>query len=318
MLVAEPGQGSASHKLAEIFRYGQHHTALRMRLWMPASTHLALESPWHPLARPELLLAQPHPAPALLLLSDAADWRQAHRIYGSRPDLPRLHLLQGADLRHWGHGALRQPAIRVALGEGVAACLRAQVPLREPLHVLPMALDPDCLPRPPLLKQGVVLLARDHPALGLAVQGALRERGLSCRCEFSPWPRDRWQQELADAAVAVVLASPEGVPGLGLRRLSAMALGTALVVEERPEDDGLLRDGRNARVRLGDPRELAQAAAELLQDADQRSRLVQGGKATLLRHRTALERLRWQALLADLDQHWAEARAAHATPAPQP
>lgn len=315
MLVAEPGLGSAGHKLAQIFRYGQQHPQLRMRLWMPAATDLAPDGAWAPLARAGLLLAQPHPAPALLILSDAADWRQAQRIYGSRPDLPRLHLLHGADLRHWGHGALNKPAIRVALGEGVAAALRRCVPLREPLHVLPIALDVDSLPRPSLQKQGIVLLARDHPALGLAVQQVLLDSGLGCRCEVSPWSRRRWQQELADAAVVVVLASPEGLPGLGLRRLSAMALGAAIVAEERRDDDGLLRDGQNALVRVGNARELAQAASQLLQDEVLREHLVQSAKSTLLRHRTALERLRLESLLADMERHWSEAQAAHSTPA---
>lgn len=318
MVVAEPGLGSASHKLAQIFRYGQQHPHLRMRLWMPAATDLPPDSPWQPLARAGLLLARPHPAPALLLLSDAADWREARRIYGSRSDLPRLHLLHGADLRHWGHGALNQPAIRLALGEAVAAALERNVPLREPLHVLPMALDPESLPRPSLQKQGIVVLAREHPALGLAVQQALIDRGLACRCEVSPWSRQRWQQELAGASVVVVLASPDGLPGLGLRRLAAMALGAALVVEERRDDDGLLRDGQNALVRMGDARALAQAAALLLQDEALRDRLVQSAKSTLLRHRTALERLRLETLLADLERHWSEARAAHVTSVAQP
>jgi len=318
MLVAEPGLGSASHKLAQIFVDCQQQASLRMRLWMPPSTHLSPESPWLSLADSGQLLARPHPAPALLILSDAADWLAANQIYGERPDLPRLHLLHGADLRHWGHGALAQPAIRLAFGEGVAAALRRTVAFKEPLHVLPMALEPHDLPRPALVRQGVLVLAGDHPALGLAVQQTLLERGLPCRCEVSTWSRQRWQQALAEAVVVVVLASPYGLPGLGLRRLAAMALGTALVMEERRDDDGLVRNGQNGVVRLGDARELAQAAAEVYKDDQFRQRLVQGGHSTVLRYRTALERLRLQAVLNDLPAHWSQARAAHLNPVSLP
>jgi hypothetical protein len=312
MLVADPGVGSASHKLAQIFRYGQDQPHLRMRLWMPANTRLQPDSPWLPLAISGTLFSQPHLAPALLLISDAADWREAQRIYGQRPDLPKLHLLHGADLRQWGYGALAQPAVRVALGEAVAEGLRRSQRLREPLHVLPVCLDPETLPAPSLVKQGCLVLARRHPALGLAVQQGLLAEGISCRCELSPWPRHRWQQAMAEAAVVVQLASPGREPGLGVQQLAAMAMGAALVLDEPPLADGFLRDGYNALVRLADAVELTQSAVQLLRDGSLRDRLVQGGKATLLRHRCALERLRFQELLHQLPDHWSAARAAHA------
>ena len=318
VLVADPGLGSASHKLAQIVRYGQDQPHLRWRLWMPASTRLHPESPWQALASSGLLFAQPHPAPALLLLSDAADWREAKRIYGDRPDLPKLHLLHGLDLRHWGHGALGQPAVRVALGEGLAEGLRRSQRLREPLQVLPACLDPETLPPPSLLKQGCLVLGRDHQELALAVQQGLLAAGFSCRCELSPWPRTRWQQAMADSAVVVHLASPDGRPDLGQRQLAAMAMGAALVVDGRPLADGLHRHGSNALVCLADAADLIQAAAQLLQDSALRARLVQGGKAVLLRHRTALERLRFQEVLDQLPSHWSAARLAHAAPALSP
>jgi len=315
MLVAAPGVGSGSHKLAQIVRYGQDQPHLRWRLWMPAATRLQPDSPWRELAVAGTLFPQPHPAPALLLISDAEDWREARRIYGHRPDLPKLHLLRGADLRHWGHGALAEPAVRVALGEAVAEGLRRGQRLREPLHVLPVGLDPDTLPAPSLMKRGCLLLAHRHPALGLAVQQGLMAEGISCRSELSPWPRQRWQQAMAEAAVVVQLASPHGEPGLGERQLAAMALGAALVVDQPPLADAVVRDGYNAFVRLADAAELTQAALQLLRDGSLRDRLVQGGKATLLRHRCALERLRFQDLLDQLPDHWSAARAAHAATA---
>ena len=314
MLVADPGLGSASHKLAQIVRYGQDQPHLRWRLWMPPSTRLPPDSPWQALAGSGLLFAQPHPAPALLVLSDAADWKEAKRIYGDRPDLPKLHLLHGVDLRHWGHGALNQPAVRVALGEAVAEGLRRSHRLREPLQVLPACLDLETLPPPSLLKQGCLVLGQDHPELGLAVQQGLLAAGFTCRCELSPWPLARWQQTMAEAAVVVHLASPDGIPDLGQRQLAAMALGAALVVDERPLADGLHRHGSNSLVCLADAAELIQAASGLLQDSAGRARLVQGGKAVLLRHRTALERLRFQELLDQLPSHWSAARSAHAAP----
>jgi xanthine dehydrogenase molybdopterin-binding subunit B len=67
-----------------------------------------------------------------------------------------------------------------------------------------------------------------------------------------------------------------------------------------------------------DAAELIQAATGLLQDSALRARLVQGGKAVLLRHRTALERLRFQEVLDQLPSHWSAARLAHAAPALSP
>ena len=313
MLVADPSVGGAAYKLAEIFRYGQQQPHLRMRLWLPPDTALPPESPWWPLATPGTLFSHPHPAPALLLLSDAADWRVANRVYGPRRDLPRIHLITGTDLRHWGHGALDQPAVRVALGESVAEGLRGLQRVREPLEVLPIGIDPDALPPAQPVKKGCLVLARDHPVLGLAVQQALAAQGVPCLCELSRWPEERWQRALARAAVVILIGSPDGVPSLGLRRLTAMAMGAALVLDERPFPDGLQRDGQNALVRLPDAAELAQAAVQLLGDAVLRDRLVQGGKALLLRHRSALERLRFQQLLEQIPHHWSAAQQSHAT-----
>jgi hypothetical protein len=314
MLVASPGMGSPSRKLAQFFRYGQQVDGLRWQLWMPSSTRLDPASPWHGLARPGVLTTIPHPAPALLLLSDAADWQAAARLYGAAPQLPRLHLLWGADLRHWGHGARQQPAVRAALGSGVALALEQASVFREPIHALPMGLDPEDLPPSSLSKsQEPVILARHQPALGLALQQALLQRGIRSRCELTPWPERQWHAAVAQASVAVVLSPPPGQAGLGLRRLAAMALGTALVCDEWRPDDGLCRDGRNARIRTANADDLAMAVAGLLEPSGyaERDRLVEGGKATLLRHRTALERLRFQDLLEQLPEWWQQARACH-------
>ena len=88
MLVAEPTDGEAAFKLAQLFRYGQQRQGLRMRLWMPPATSLRTESPWFRLAKPGVLQTQLHPAPALLVLSDAADWRAAHAEYPSDEPVP--------------------------------------------------------------------------------------------------------------------------------------------------------------------------------------------------------------------------------------
>ena len=142
MLVADPRSGGAAHKLTELIGYAQGFEQLKLRLWMPTDAALPAHSPWLRFAQPDTLFSAPHPAPAFLLLSDAADWQAAQRIYGPRLDLPKLHLLHGASLRDWGHGASRSPAVRVSCGEAVAEELRQQGRFVEPLHTLPMGIDP--------------------------------------------------------------------------------------------------------------------------------------------------------------------------------
>ena len=312
MLVAEPTDGDAAFKLAQLFGYGQQRPGLQLRLWMPPATSLRTESPWFPLAKPGVLHTQLHPNPALLLLSDAADWRAAQAFYGDRPDLPKIHVLHGADLRQWGHGALGQPAVRVALGEAVAQALKGNPAIREPIQVMPLGLDPEDLPPAPVVKAGCLVLARDQPTLGLALHQALQAQGIPALCEVSPWPRWQWQRALAAAEVVVVLSPAQAhAPGLDLRRLAAMALGTVVVMDEPRFDDGLCRDGNNALIRLADGQELSRAVCQVLDDGTLRRRLLAGGRSTLLRYRTARERLCFNDLIDSLADHWSTARASH-------
>ncbi len=315
MLAAEPAPGGIGLKLSQFFRYAAAEGQRKLQLWMPPHTKLSAGSPWLPLLEEGFVRAQPHPNPALLLLSDAADWRAAQRFYPGRHSLPKLQLLWGDDLRCWGHGAGQQAAIRVAMGPSVAEAVRRSGRFNEPLQTLPVGLDPQDLPAPVLGDRGdqVLVLASANPGLGLALQQNLRQRELQCLCEVTPWPLQRWMAALRDAAVAVVLAPPAGQPSLGLHRLAAMALRTPLVAEERHPDDGLCRDGTNSLVRPGDPMALANAAAALLDSANTslRTRLVDGGLATLVRHRRARERLEFNQLLEQLSQHWQEAIHCH-------
>ena len=309
--MADPRSGGAAHKLTELIGHAQGLTQLKLRLWMPSNAVLPSHSPWLRLSKPGTLFPSPHPAPACLLLSDAADWHAAQRIYGPRLDLPRLHLLHGTSLRDWGHGAALTPAVRVTCGAAVAQELSQQQRFREPLHSLPMGIETSSLPTRAAVKQGALILARSQPELGLAIHQAIAARGFPVATELSPWPVQRWQQAMAEAAVVVVLPPGLESPGLGLRRLAAMALDTALVVAERAGPDAYCRDGQNALVRLLDAAELSAAAIELLADVRLRERLVEAGRATLQRHRMALERQRFREILESLSDHWQAACRSH-------
>ena len=109
----------------------------------------------------------------------------------------------------------------------------------------------------------------------------------------------------------VVVLSPAQTPGLDLRRLAAMALGTVVVMDGPRFDDGLCRDGENALIRLADGQELARAVRQVLDDGHLRRRLLAGGRSTLLRYRTARERLCFNELIDSLADHWSTARASH-------
>lgn len=320
MLVAAPGAGGAALKLSQFFRYAVANGSRRARIWMPATTVLADDSPWQPLLHEGWIQQRPLSNPELLLLSDAADWQAAARLYGSGHQGSRLQLLWGSDLRSWGHGALRQPAIRVAMGSGIGQALATAAPVREPIHTLPIGLDPeDLVPLlgRPLLGQSrtcdVVLLAQHNPALGLAIQAQLQQRGLSCRTELTPWPLQQALRAMGQAGVAVVLSPPAGQGSLGLLRLAAMALQVPLVCDQREPDDGLCQHERNAWIGPADAAALAAAASLLLEPTGSslRRRLIDGGLGTLVRHRRARERLEFETLLDALRQHWQQACHCH-------
>lgn len=315
MLAAEPSHGSSALKLSQLFRYAQADGQRRAQIWMPKQVALPPHSPWLPLLEEGWIRQQPHPNPALVLVSDAADWRAADRLYGTSTSRPRLQVFWGGDLRCWGHGALTRPAIRVALGEAVAQQLAAGQRLREPIHTLPMALDPEDLPAPgqATTDQEVLLLASTNATLGLALQQSLIRRGVRCRSELSPWPMPQWQSALAAARVVVVLAPPPGEASFGLRRLAAMALRVPLVCEQQLLNDQLCRDGRNCLLRPSNPEALADAVISLLDPSGVglRRQLVDGGLATLVRHRRARERLEFEQLLDQHQQHWHQALSCH-------
>lgn len=270
-------------KLSQLFRDVWAEGQRRVQLWMPPGTRLSKDSPWQDSL--ELGLVQPefHPMPALLLLSDAADWALARRVYGAS-QVPALHLLWGTDLRCWGHGALQQPAIRVALGPAVAEAWQGDPRLLEPVHTLPIGLDPETLllsrsPGQPRSQQ-VLVLAGENPGLGLAVQDALRARELQSCVELSPWPWQRWLHALSDAAVVVLVSPALEQPQLALRHLAAMALQTPLVCDPFSGKDHLCREGTNALIRPADAEALAEAAASVLTNASLRRTLVDGTRDT--------------------------------------
>jgi hypothetical protein len=316
MLAAEPSSGEAGLKLCQFFRYAHAQGQRQVRVWMPPAVRLEPGSPWQALLREGHLQSQWHPAPAMLLLGDAADWQAARRLYG--PVLPGsvLQLFWGSDLRCWGHGAARQPAIRVAMGQAVAAALEQQAVLREPLHTIPIGWDQGDLPAvaPGQRSEVVLILAGRHPALGLALQAELRQQQLGCQLELIPWPLQQWLEAMARASLVVVLDPEYPEPGLGLRRFAAMALQTPLVCTPAAFAEEFCRDGHNALVRPAEVAALTTAIQDLYapRSAALRNRLIDAGLATLVRLRRARERLEFEQLLDQSPRLWQQARSCHA------
>ena len=313
VLLTQPSCGSADIIATRLLN-AIASSGRRLQIWMPPHTRLAAASPWRPWLEQGRVVSQLHPRPNLVLVRDATDWRALlrHRFSGEPP--PVLHLLSGHDLRHWGHGGDRAAAIRLALSPELAAALEASGRLREPIHSLPIGLDPATLPDASDRQANrVLVLARHRPDLGLILQQQLEQAGLSCRCELEAWPPTRWQQEIAEASTVVNLARGDGGADLGLRRLSSMALGSALVSEQRPGLDSLCRDGRNALVRPAVADQLREAVLSLQGSAgaSRREGLINGGLATALRHRTARQELELLQLLDQLPALWREARRCH-------
>ena len=315
MIVAAPRSDGTALKLSQFFRDATSIAGVQAQIWLPDQSVLTSDSPWLALLRQGYVRRSVHPAPGLLLLSDAADWRAAGQLYTPRQGFTRLHLLWGADLRCWGHGARRHPAIRLAMGESVARALTTAQVFCEPIHTLPIGLDPEDLPSPSFARRSgeALILASANPALGLALQERLRQTGIQTRLECTHWSLPQWLDALREAAVAVVLASPNAEPSLGLRRLAAMASKTPLVCDQRP-DDHLCRDQRNALITPADPQALANAVSRLLDPsaATLRAQLIDGGLATVVRHRRARETLEFIQVLEDHSDRMALARRCHA------
>jgi hypothetical protein len=305
-----PSEESADHHLAELFE--SLATATRCQLWMPFQTNLSPTSPWNQTICLQHLRASLHPTPRLVVFRTAADGWVLNQAYGRAPDLRRLQLLTGVEAIHGGHGVSDQPAIRVALGEHVAAGLTSAGMFRESMISLPIGIDPRRLPDPPPLEQRsspVVLLARHQPNLGLEVQQLLEQQGQPCHCEVTPWSHRQWQTAIASSPAALVLAGPAAMNSQ--RRLTAMALDTPVVANPGPPGDNLCRDGVNAIVRPPEAQALGSALLSLL-DPNQtslRRQLLEGARSTVLRHRPALQRQRWLEIATDgLAKLWRQAR----------
>jgi hypothetical protein len=315
MIVAAPRSDGSALKLSQFFRVAASLAGVQAQIWLPDHVDLGDASPWLPLLNEGFVRRSVHPAPALLILSDAADWKASAQLYGSTSGFTRLHLLWGADLRCWGHGAQARPAVRLAMGEGVARALSTAQVFLESIHTLPIGLDPEDLPAPSLARSSaeVLILAGRNPGLGLALQERLRQRAIQTRLECAPWPMQQWLTALRDAAAAVVLSPPAGEPRLGLRRLAAMALQTPLICDQSA-DEHLCRHQRNALITPADPAALAEAVQLLLEPAaaSLKARLIDGGLATLVRHRRARERLEFLQVLENHGELMATARRCHA------
>lgn len=258
----------------------------------------------------------PHPAPSLLLLSTGADFQLARRVYGRRHRIPRLHVLRGTDLSHWGHRAIEEPAVRVGIGEGIARQLRRQAIFREPVLCLPIGFDPATLPSPASGRQQEPLLLAGHqPQLGRALEHALRQRGITSRLELFPSARARLERAIARAPVVVDLGQPTGPANPVFPGLTAMALRTPLITVRVDANHDLYRDAGNALVRDADVESLAEAVTSLLGDKAEglRARLLDGARSTVAHHHPALQRLRFEELLLDVARHWQQACAAHAS-----
>lgn len=313
MVAANPAHGSSASKICHFFEYATENQACHAQIWMPAETHIPHHSPWFPLLQAGRIKKQPIFQPNLILLSDAADWHAASRIYGSKNLIPKLHLIGGNNLRYLGHQALNNPAIRVAMGNGIANLFEKLDIFKEPLHILPIGLDQEDLPTANQKTHNfeILILSDSNPSLGLAIQQNLERFGLSSACELSTWPTMKRQEAIAMAAVVVILAPAPGQASLGLRRLTAMGYQTPIVCEEMHPDDKICKDGFNCLITSSNPASLAAAAASLVDPTNiqLQRKLIDGGLATLVRHRRTRERLEFNQLLYSYKRHWQTACA---------
>ena len=314
VIAAEPSHSTSAAIQVRLLQ-SLHSHGHPCQIWMPPHARVPELSPWHPLLKQGWVQTRLHPSPGVIVVCTAADWKQLRQHYGPQPSIPVLHLLFGCDGLHYGHGGAGSPAIRVCSSPELAATLQQQDLLREPLHSLPIGLNPADVPVPAADRdpKRVLLLARHRPDLGLLLQQKLEHAGLNCSAELEPWPQQRWLSAMAQASTVVNLNAANATPTLGLRRLSSMVLQTLLISEHRSGIDALCRNGENALVRPADPDQLLQAVLSVHSPNGKtlRRRLLDGGLSTALRHRATRQEMNFLDLFATIPELWMEAKASH-------
>ena len=267
----------------------------RQQLWPVAPSDLAAR--WAPDAGDLLFLA-------------GVDWRYLRSGELERLSNPRVNLIQHVRHAHAGselYGYLSKRAIRICVSEEVADAIRATGQTNGPIVTIAngVSIGHRCTVRaernrmPPT----VTIVDYKRPDLGLALREALHRTGVPYVALGSSLPRRAFLQLLAASDVAVCL--PHEEEGFYLPALEAMAAGCITVTLDCVGNRGFCHDRRNCFIAQPTGQSLCatvQEAATVPPAA--REAMFRSASETVQQHSLAAERMRFHALLENIDDIW--------------
>ena len=267
----------------------------RLQLWPPGDAGAAAH--WDPGRDDILFLA-------------GVDWRYlAARDLDAQAN-PRINLIQHVRHAHAGtelYAYLEHRAVRICVSEEVAVAIRATGRVKGPVLAIPNGIDtfPDGPPggADEARRRGVVIAGYKAPELAKALSTRLTSMGIEHLALTEFRRREEYLDFMASSRVAVCL--PRAEEGFYLPALESMALGCLVVTLDCVGNRGFCRHERNCLVAAPTAESLAAATERMLQmPPAERDSLRQQSRATATEYSLEAERVRFQAVLADIDRLW--------------
>ena len=275
------------------------HACERRKLW-PAAGAKAAER-WDPGPRDILFLA-------------GTDWRYPAECGLEAPENPRISLIQhvrhaceGSEL----HGYLAERAVRLCVSHEVAAAILATGRARGPVLTIPNGIDVapfahgangspvgfDVRPR------AVTIIGYKRPELARDLSRRLEREEVPHLLQTELVGRSAFLALLGESRITVCL--PHEQEGFYLPAIEGMASGALVVTLDCVGNRGFCHDHWNCVIAEPDSGSLVRAVCSILAMSSlERGRMHRRARDTALRHSLALERMRFHAILGDIDRLW--------------
>lgn len=251
------------------------------------------------------------PEPDDILFVAGTDWRYVDaRDLNELPN-PRINLIQHVRHAHADtelYGYLARRAVRICVSQEVTDAIVATGRTRGPTLTIPNGIDmvpPQAgAATPGSRTNGVAIVAYKAPALGRELAAALSARGIAHRVLFDFMDRGEFLALLADAEVAVCL--PRAEEGFYLPALEAMAAGCVVVTMDCIGNRGFCKPGENCLIGRDAPTLADAVALAVAMPPGDRDALRERAGETVEAHSVDVERMRFHAVLEDVDRLWRE------------
>ena len=272
----------------------------RRRLW-PAGDGVVAER-WEPADRDVLFLA-------------GVDWRYLTENGLEALANPRINLVQS--VRHARQDTelfryLTERAIRICVSQEVADAISATGRTNGPVLTIPNGIDvapfdsaeggaPAGFETRP---HSVAIAGYKCPDLARSLSGKLAMQGIEHRLVTEFLGRDAFLGLFAGSRIAVCLPFPD--EGFYLPALEAMASGCLVVTLDCIGNRGFCRHDDNCLVAERSPQSLFRMTNRALaMSALERRRMHRRARDTAAEHSLEVERVRFHAVLGDVDRLWA-------------